>query len=535
VLKDAELKESYANMSEADKLKCVLGAAELKTLLENLEAEVKRVMQHTNGSISWRRLAEQIAGGERNAQPIGPDALSSWVMGKDGFRYIETQTLPQCTTERTKKIRMKWAISFHMFWEGAKMVAQKVQVLYTNIDEKWFYSLVIRRYNKVVPEFEVHPVFHRIHHKDNMDKLLAICAIGFAPTNNDIRSGGRGYKILITRCGGMVEATKDSYKRVYNDDGTYSYPRIEENRIRTKGQSYFENWEICGSKSKKNGKAKFNLSEWVKNEYTPALLELAQQIEQETGKRVVVRDGWDNATPHTERGLMTVIKERNDEEEWLWKVQPPNSPLTNACDAGFFPALAKVVTGMQGLNNRGLYLSTEKLWALLQKAWDEYPVEKIARLFIHQTQVSAAILQCNGGDEFAQERNGLSYGVRKVTQPLMEDDEGYTPDLATMEAPTRKVVGVKVCEVIEGVDVDKMKKLSILFQTSTITTLVSILTLMNWRSLQGTLETRTMTTSPMNRRRGTISSVGLLKTRVWRIIKMSSLLTLATNNSIHVE
>ncbi|KAL7498080.1 hypothetical protein ACHAWT_009842 [Skeletonema menzelii] len=380
VMKDAELKESYANMSEADKLKCVLGAAELKTLLENLEAEVKRVMQHTNGSISWRRLAEQIAGGERNAQPIGPDALSSWVMGKDGFRYIETQTLPQCTTERTKKIRMKWAISFHMFWEGAKMVAQKVQVLYTNIDEKWFYSLVIRRYNKVVPEFEVHPVFHRIHHKDNMDKLLAICAIGFAPTNNDIRSGGRGYKILITRCGGMVEATKDSYKRVYNDDGTYSYPRIEENRIRTKGQSYFENWEICGSKSKKNGKAKFNLSEWVKNEYTPALLELAQQIEQETGKRVVVRDGWDNATPHTERGLMTVIKERNDEEEWLWKVQPPNSPLTNACDAGFFPALAKVVTGMQGLNNRGLYLSTEKLWALLQKAWDEYPVEKIARL-----------------------------------------------------------------------------------------------------------------------------------------------------------
>lgn len=147
----------------------------------------------------------------------------------------------------------------------------------------------------------------------------------------------------------------------------------------------------------------------------------------------------------------------------------------------------------------------------------------------------AAILQCNGGDEFVQERNGLSYGVRKVTQPLMEDDEGYTPDLATMEAPTRKVVGVKVCEVIEGVDVDKMKKLSILFQTSTITTLVSILTLMNWRSLQGTLETRTMTTSPMNRRRGTISSVGLLKTRVWRIIKMSSLLTLATNNSIHVE
>jgi hypothetical protein len=55
-------------------------------------------------------------------------------------------------------------------------------------------------------------------------------------------------------------------------------------------------------------------------------------------------------------------------------------------------------------------------------------------------------------------RIGLSYGVRRVCTPLMEDDEDYTRNLATMEAPTRKVVGVKVCEVIEGVDVDKMKK-----------------------------------------------------------------------------
>ena len=53
----------------------------------------------------------------------------------------------------------------------------------------------------------------------------------------------------------------------------------------------------------------------------------------------------------------------------------------------------------------------------------------------------------------------MSYGVRKVTQPLMEGDEDYTPNLATMEAPTRKVVGVKVCNVIEGVDEDKLKKL----------------------------------------------------------------------------
>lgn len=161
------------------------------------------------------------------------------------------------------------------------------------------------------------------------------------------------------------------------------------------------------------------------------------------------------------KGLRTEIKERNDERGWLWNAAPPNNPLTSyeCVRCGLFPALAKAVTAMQGLNNRSLYLTTEKLWELLQKGWDEYPVEKIARLFIHLTQVAAAILECNGGDDFVKERNVLSYGFRKVTQPLMEDDENYTPNLATIEAPTRKVVGVKVCEVIEGVDVDEMKKL----------------------------------------------------------------------------
>jgi len=92
-----------------------------------------------------------------------------------------------------------------------------------------------------------------------------------------------------------------------------------------------------------------------------------------------------------------------------------------------------------GLNNLGLYFTTEKLWELLQTGWNEYPEEKIARLFVHQAQVAAAILQCNGGDGFVQEGNGLSYGVRRVCTPLMEGDEDQTRNLATMEAPTRKV------------------------------------------------------------------------------------------------
>ena len=40
-----------------------------------------------------------------------------------------------------------------------------------------------------------------------------------------------------------------------------------------------------------------------------------------------------------------------------------------------------------------------------------------------------------------------------------DEDEDYEPNLATLEAPTRKVVGVKVVEVIDGVNVDEVKQL----------------------------------------------------------------------------
>ena len=58
----------------------------MKTMLANLEPEVKRVMKHTNGCISWEALAQQIAGGEKVAQPICGRSLAKWVAGTDGFR-----------------------------------------------------------------------------------------------------------------------------------------------------------------------------------------------------------------------------------------------------------------------------------------------------------------------------------------------------------------------------------------------------------------------------------------------------------------
>ena len=62
------------------------------------------------------------------------------------------------------------------------------------------------------------------------------------------------------------------------------------------------------------------------------------------------------------------------------------------------PRLAKKATAMQGLDNECLYLTSEKLWDLLQQAWNAHLVEKSARLFNHQTLVAAAMIECYGGD-----------------------------------------------------------------------------------------------------------------------------------------
>lgn len=338
------------------------------------------------------------------------------------------------------------------------MVANKVQVVYFHIDEKWFYSLVIRMHNKCVPALGVQGVFNRIHHKNSIDKTLAICACAFVPRENDMRKGGNAHKLTITRCGGMVEAKKDSYKRVQKPDGSgFHYPKVPENRLRKKGEYYFENWEITGSKvCDKDGKSKFSLAKWIADTFMKDLLDLCRDLETKLGKRIHVRGQWDNASPHTEHFLLALIAELFGEYGWVWTTQPANSPLTNIMDAAIFPALAKMVSGLQGVLAGGHYLHCEVLWQLVKKAWDDYPLDRLARTFVHHSQVAAAIYACDGGDEFVQERNGLSFGVRKACRLDYGDGEdgGAALDLTSIEPRERVAKGVIVEEMQDGLDLE---------------------------------------------------------------------------------
>ena len=158
--------------------------------------------------------------------------------------------------------------------------------------------------------------------------------------------------------------------------------------------------------------------------------------------------------------LLQLIVELFGQYGWEWTTQPANTPLANVDDAAIFPAFAKDVTSLGGMTNGGRYLQCEQLWETLQKVWDNYPAEKIARAFVHHSQVAAAIYDCKGGDEFVREHKGLSFGVRRVCRPYYRDNDEDTGEedpldlnsLAPRELANAK--GVVVEEISEGVDID---------------------------------------------------------------------------------
>ena len=81
---------------------------------------------------------------------------------------------------------------------------------------------------------------------------MFIVVNGFIPKDNDILGNeGRCVKVSCVPVGNYVAATKNSYRRVYNDDGSYGYPKISENIERKKGEMYWNNKTLCSTRAVK--------------------------------------------------------------------------------------------------------------------------------------------------------------------------------------------------------------------------------------------------------------------------------------------
>ncbi|OEU14225.1 hypothetical protein FRACYDRAFT_240759 [Fragilariopsis cylindrus CCMP1102] len=421
---DSDLRAAFELLSMEEKVPYGHAAVSLQQKVANAPDDIGKYLRQTNGSISWNMLSEKVRGD--GVSIACKDTFRSYVMSLPQSVYQSTKILPMLTSQ-TKTKRLYWARGFNILWYGAKLVAATVQVVLVQSDEKWFYSLVVRQFLKCIPFFGCHPVAHGVHHKNHIGKILVFVMTAFMPTGNDFEMGGQSFKLLCTRAGAMVEAVRDSYRRVYKDDGSYHYPQIAENLLQSAGDPYFKSMEITGSNEGTDKDPKFSLLKLFKEEGLPAMDVLAQQLTTRTGKRIVMVKQWDNATPHMCKNLKKWMKKEFNNRGWELRNQPPNSPITNTKDSAMFPSMAKMLTAYQGLHNGSHYLQGEELWKGIQHVYNKYPLDTLSRAYMHHAQIANAIVECEGGDEFATASRSLHCGVRSVVHPVYENEQATEP------------------------------------------------------------------------------------------------------------
>ena len=124
---------------------------------------------------------------------------------------------------------------------------------------------------------------------------MYIVISGFLMHNNDITAGGEAFPISLTRVGKMVKASKNSYRRVYKNDGTYHYPKIKNNIMRVKGKQYFTSVDLTGSKDGTAKNPKMSLISAYKNEIIPAMDLIEKKLSAKLSAKIIFVQQEDNA------------------------------------------------------------------------------------------------------------------------------------------------------------------------------------------------------------------------------------------------
>ena len=259
----------------------------------------------------------------------------------------------------------------------------------------------------------VMPVDYSVVHRSHPAKTMIICTTGFIPFEGDVTLGGLGVKVGFKRVGGYVEAKTDSFKRKYKEDGTYSYPKVEEGgeQLRVKGQMYFENWEITGSKRSNAGVPKFSLLDYWRDELLPDCDKVAAKY------NVIIRYQWDGAGPHNDKTLLAYLRSEFNRRGWIFDFQASKMPILNVHDACVFPHLSKKVSSNQAFQFDGkrTIMKEDEIWVAAQAAYDEMDGPTIARAYAGHAQIVCAMLEHEGDvDQFTRGGNGAGhYGISK--------------------------------------------------------------------------------------------------------------------------
>ena len=178
----------------------------------------------------------------------------------------------------------------------------RVKFVMVHMDEKWFYGLVSRYFCKSLTSIGLMPQNSYVHHKNHIDKYMYVVVTACVLNDNDFEKGGKAERVSCIRVGKYVEAKKDTYKRVYRENGTYHYPKIKENRLRVKGNQYFKSFELKGSKEGSKKHPKVSLLKLYEEHIIPDIESKIVQKYSENGKyKIVIVKQEDGAGLHTDK------------------------------------------------------------------------------------------------------------------------------------------------------------------------------------------------------------------------------------------
>ena len=384
-----------------------------------LLVEIGQILRRTQGRLTWQQLASSLCG--TGVPVVSHMSIARAIMSLPDSTYTTTRIFP-LLNEATKRKRLEWSMNFWKFWTTVKVLTN-VKVLLVHMDEKWFYSVAVRNKNKFVPFLGMqNKVSSTVQHKSHIHKEMLICTTAYLPHNNDMERGGMAYKVSMERVGKLLPAKRDSYKRVYNDDNTFSYPHIEQNIIRRKGELYFQSMEINATKEGSVSAPKFSLLKFFVEKEIPRLEKLTETLKESYNQPVIVRYQMDSAGPHTDVKLLDRLQEEFHVRGWILVRQPAQSPLTNVKDTCIFPSLSKTVSWNQSNLYNNKVLDGEELNTYVQVAFENLPLDTVARSYLGHHQMVNAIVEDNGDDNHMRSTSGSHCGVRRQSVVICDNE-----------------------------------------------------------------------------------------------------------------
>ena len=120
----------------------------------------------------------------------------------------------------------------------------------------------------------------------------------------------------------------------------------------------------------------------------------------------------DNAKPHIDCNNAEFMQAASKDGFDIRLIcQPPNSPDLNVLDLGFFRSI-------QDLQHEKAPTTIEELVAAVKQSFDEYPVEKLNRVFLTQQTCMKEIMKFKGDNDYKIPHMGKDRLEREGTLPL---------------------------------------------------------------------------------------------------------------------